>query len=122
MFKLYIYNDSSIVIKEADKGGAVVVMDAEYYKGKILEMLNNNEFYCEISECNDKKTIQKVKRLLKDHQASSNIATKEVDFLTDFDFRESVFYGLPKIHKSKTITNAIKMQNNPYITVSNRKI
>lgn len=109
-------NDDSIVIKEADKGGAVVVMDAEYYKHKILEMLDNNEFYCEIAENNDKKTIQKVKRLLKDHQTSSDITTKEADFLTDFDFRESVFYGLPKIHKSKTITNAIKMQNNAYIT------
>lgn len=50
-----LLNDDSIVIKEADKGGAVVGMDAEYYKNKILEMLNNNEFYCEIAENNDKK-------------------------------------------------------------------
>lgn len=63
-----------------------------------------------------KKNIQKVKRLLKDHQTSSNITTNETDFLTKFGFRESVFYGLPRIHKSKRNTNAIKMQNNAYIT------
>lgn len=54
-----LLNDDSIVIKEADKGGAVVGMDAEYYKNKILEMLNNNEFYCEIAENNDKKKHSK---------------------------------------------------------------
>lgn len=32
-------------------------MDVEYYKNKILEMFNNNEFYCEIVENNDKKII-----------------------------------------------------------------
>lgn len=39
-----LLNDISIVIKEADKGGAEVVMDAEYYqkKKKILEMFDNH--------------------------------------------------------------------------------
>ena len=32
--------DSEILIFEADKGGAVVVMDRTYYADKILEMLN----------------------------------------------------------------------------------
>ncbi|XP_061190029.1 uncharacterized protein LOC133197859 [Saccostrea echinata] len=111
-------NDSSIVIKEADKGGAVVVMNAEFYKTKILQMLINSEFYDEISENSDKKTMRKIKNLIKNHNTTSFLTAKEEDFLTNFDFRESAFYGLPKIHKSKIIKEAIKIQNSAYITCS----
>lgn len=44
----------------------------------MLEMLDNNEFYCKISGNNDKKI--KSGTIIKDHQAPSKIATKEVDF------------------------------------------
>ena len=33
--------DTSIVIKEADKGGGIVIMNKEFYKRKILEMLDD---------------------------------------------------------------------------------
>ena len=36
--------DTSIVIKEADKGGRIVIMNKEFYKRKILEMLDES-FY-----------------------------------------------------------------------------
>lgn len=36
--------------------------------------------------------------------------------MIDFKYRDSVFYGLPKIHKSKFIGEAIKIQNSDYIT------
>ena len=111
--------DCSIVIKEADKGGAVVIMDAEFYKNKVMSMLTDEEFYKEISENQDKKTMQKVKYLIQKHSDTTSFTKKEKDFLTDFDFRESVFYGLPKIHKSKIITEAIKEQNSDYVTCHN---
>lgn len=67
--------------------------------------------------------IQKVERLLKDHQTFSNIITKVMHFFNEFWFLEKCFFfGLPKIQKSNTISNAIKMQKNVYITLSNRKI
>lgn len=67
--------------------------------------------------------IQKVERLLKDHQTFSNIITKVMHFFNEFWFLEKwFFFGLPKIQKSNTISNAIKMQKNVYITLSNRKI
>ncbi|XP_062612905.1 uncharacterized protein LOC134274656 [Saccostrea cucullata] len=109
-------NDYSIVIKEADKGGAVVIMDADYYKSKVMEMLSNREFYNEIPEKQGKKIIQKVKHLLKKHKSTSSLTKKETEFLTDFDFIESVFYGLPKVHKSKSIREAIDAQISDYIT------
>ena len=34
-------NDMSIVIKEADKGGGIVIMNKDFYKTKFLEMLDD---------------------------------------------------------------------------------
>lgn len=48
-------NDKSIVIKEADKGGAVVIMDSGFYKDHIMKMLSNVDYYQEIPTNEDKK-------------------------------------------------------------------
>ena len=37
--------DNSIVLKEADKGGSVVIMDKDHYKGMSFDILQNNEYY-----------------------------------------------------------------------------
>ena len=102
---------------KADKGGAVVIMDRDYYETKIMEMLLNPKFYSEMSENQDKKTMQKIKRLLLKH--SSVLTEKETDFVTNFDNKESCFYGLPKIHKSKLIKDAVAKQNSEYVTCEN---
>ncbi|XP_062592820.1 uncharacterized protein LOC134254311, partial [Saccostrea cucullata] len=70
-------DDPTIIIKEADKGGGVVLMNKDFYK---------------------------------------SLTDKEKDYLTNFEFRESQFYGLPKVHKSKIIKDAIKEQNSICIT------
>lgn len=106
--------DENIVIKEADKGGAVVIMDSDFYKSKILDMLNNDEFYSEINENQDKKTLQKIRKLTQKYPSA--LTKKEEDFITNFDSKESSFYGLPKVHKSEDIKNAIQLQNCEYIT------
>jgi hypothetical protein len=47
---LYFYSISldhfsSISASGSDKGSAVVIMDAEFYKNKIMSMLTDEEFY-----------------------------------------------------------------------------
>ena len=37
--------NNNIVIKEADKGGAVVIMDRDHYKEMAYEILQNREYY-----------------------------------------------------------------------------
>ena len=81
--------DESIIIKEADKGGADVIMDRNYYETKIIEMLLNPEFYSEMSENQNNKTMQKIKRLLLKH--SSVLTEKEAYFVTNFNYKESCF-------------------------------
>ena len=38
-------NDENIIIKEADKGSAVVIMKCEYYKSLCLTVLENDKYY-----------------------------------------------------------------------------
>lgn len=103
------------MIKEADKGGAVVIMDSGFYKDHIMKMLSNVDYYQEIPTNDDKKTMQKIKNLLKRHKTTSCLTEKEEDYLTDYEYKESNFYGLPKIHKSTKIKDAIKVQCSEYI-------
>lgn len=49
------------MIKEADKGSAVVIMDSNFYKEHIMNMLSNTVYYKEIEDNDDKKTMQKKK-------------------------------------------------------------
>lgn len=85
-------------------------MNAKYYGNKITEMLSNGEFYKRIPKNQDRRTVQKVKNLLLKHKDTSSATDKDTLILTDVDYRERVFYGLPKIQKSKIILEAIKMK------------
>ena len=76
------------------KDGGIVLMNVEFYKNKILEMLNN-EFYSSIPNSNKKEIFARLKELINQNE---NI-TDHADFLLNFDCKQSTFYGLPKIHK-----------------------
>ena len=107
--------DSSVIIKEADKGGGIVLMNTEFYKRKILEMLVDESYYSQIQDNCRKETFNKIKNLI---GTNGNLTNKEKDFLLNFECKTSTFYGLPKIHKSKTIENACKENENmEYIEV-----
>ena len=105
--------NSEILIFEADKGGAVVVMDRTYYADKILEKLNDSLTKEETTPNKDKNVMKLIKELARNH--SHNLTEKEVNYLSHFDFKTSGFYGLPKIHKSKIICQEAKVQKKPFI-------
>ncbi|CAG2214512.1 unnamed protein product [Mytilus edulis] len=54
-----------------------------------------------------------IKKLLKKHE--TELFKEEIDYISNSKFSESYFYGLPKIHKSEEISNAISEQNSEYI-------
>ena len=45
-----LQNDTHLVIKEADKGGCVVVMDDHYYESKIMEQLQDEDTYVQVEK------------------------------------------------------------------------
>ncbi|CAG2205048.1 unnamed protein product [Mytilus edulis] len=106
-------DDDSIIIKEADKGGAIIIMDTNFYKEKVMEQLNDEEYYKQITNNPDKATKKRLKKLIKDYDQC--LTEKEIAYLCDFDPKESNFYGLPKVHKSAQIQNTVRDQNNVYV-------
>ena len=95
-----IQENGNIIIKEADKGSAVVILDKTYYKTKIQEILKDETNYKLIDTNIDNNFIQKIIKFCRIH--SKSITKKEKDFL-NYIFKTSNFYGLPKIHTSKQI-------------------
>jgi hypothetical protein len=47
------------VIKEADIGGAIVIMDKDHYKEMVLNQLTDDHFYQELASNEDGKTMHK---------------------------------------------------------------
>ena len=62
--------------------------------------------------CN-KKVFKNLEKLVAKY--SNCLLKEEQDSLTKFSFSRSNFYGLPKVHKSNFIQEAIQVQNSEYI-------
>jgi len=86
-------SDPNIIIKEADKGGAVVIMNTKHYKEMSENILNDTDYY-EILQNNPSK-IDRIQynRLLNRH--INCLKSKEYKYLSDFEIKHSQFYGLP---------------------------
>ena len=109
-------NDDTIIIKEADKGEATVIMDKTFYRAKVHETLADNEHYAELTDLNyDDKIIKKIGKHLKKFDQETTKKGKE--YLQNFALKTSNFYALPKIHKSQAVKEAILQQNSTYIKV-----
>ncbi|XP_053555953.1 tight junction protein ZO-2 [Bombina bombina] len=92
-------NDSTIVIRPADKGGAVVLQDYQEYKAEIDRQLADNSTYRALS-CDPTISYKTQIDSVIEHAARMNwidSTTKEW-LTTDYPVRP-ILYTLPKIHK-----------------------
>lgn len=108
-------NNRKIVIKEADKGGSVVIMNTEYYAEKMKSMLQDSNTYKEVVNDDHRKITNKISSLL---DKESNIPKDVCKYLTQFTVKSANIYGLPKIHKCRTILQETKSQNSSCIETS----
>ena len=92
-------NNSDIIMKPADKGSAIVILDKQYYINEGERQLHNNQFYEETETDLTGEVIHRVNlyvnNMLQRGQISQNISNY---LTTDID-RTQQFYLLPKIHK-----------------------
>ena len=89
----------SIVIKKADKGSNVVILNRENYIQEAMRQLKNKQFYQECSENLTLKHHQMVQELVTELLDKELISNQTYNFLSTGGKRTSVFYLLPKIHK-----------------------
>ena len=95
---LRTYDD--IIIKQADKGSAVVVMDKEAYVQAAMRQLTDKEIYQPLPNDPTSAMIKKVNQRLLEAHRKGNIDDVTKDYLlASGDERAGRFYLLPKLHK-----------------------
>ena len=110
-------DQSDIIIKTADKGSNLVIMDTDFYRNKLVitDHLNSTTYQKIDSNC-DKKVMEKLKKHVKSYK--NCLTEKEQDYLTNFEWNTSNFYILPKVHKSKIIKDQIENSDTYCIEVN----
>ena len=72
-----IKKDITIKLKECDKRGACVMMDAKFYKEKMCNILCDEFTYKQLEENIDNKTRNIIEKLTEKYKAS--LTRKEID-------------------------------------------
>ena len=101
-----LITNKDIIIKPTDKGGGLVLMDKTYYHDHLgsKEHVHNN-VYKQVPIDSDKKVYKQLLLLVEKYK--SNITLKKIKQLTDFKWQSSNVCWRPKIHKCKSVQEAI---------------
>ena len=109
---------SDTIIKSADKGSGVVLMDNDFYNDAIREMLSDTNTYSPV-EMDCGTLILKIEAFV--YKWRSVFTKYEQDVITKEPSDMAFMYGLPKIHKSKSIQEATNLQKGMIITIHRPK-
>ncbi|XP_068098889.1 uncharacterized protein [Hyperolius riggenbachi] len=94
-----LQNNDSIVIRNADKGGAVVVLDSEMYRAEALRQLDDKETYQILPGDPTARFQVELKKLLNLGVSLGVFSEKERDYLMVETPIVPIFHHLPKVHK-----------------------
>lgn len=95
-----LQNNTHIVLKPADKGNAMVIMDREQYVWEGLRQLNNLEHYIKLQKPIYLNTVEMVKNIIDKLVNEGYLNKKQRQYLMGNNTpRPRLFYLLPKIHK-----------------------
>ena len=92
-------NDTSIIIKEADKGSGIVIWDREDYLREAESQLGDTNVYEELAGDSISPLIKVVKKCLNKINKRGDIPKEKLDFFLVERPKLGRFYLLPKIHK-----------------------
>ena len=94
--------NTDIIIKPADKGGAIVILNRNDYLREGYTQLSNRNFYQEIPEDLTEQNRVLVQNAIEDMYQNGEIDISVKNYLTDIHCKTPNFYLLPKIHKGIT--------------------
>ena len=104
--ELIALSADEIIIKKADNGNTLIVMDQQFYRDKlVLQDHLQTSTYQTADVKSDVKVFKNLKTLMDKHR--SCLTNKEFKYITEYEWSTSNFYVLPKIHKCKSITDKI---------------
>ena len=88
-----------IIIKPADKGSAVVVMDKIDYINEAERQLSDSRFYKKLKSDPTNKFVKEISNELKIMHNNGDIDKNTLEYLKPVNSKAGRFYLLPKIHK-----------------------
>uniref|UniRef100_A0A8C6V001 Uncharacterized protein n=1 Tax=Neogobius melanostomus TaxID=47308 RepID=A0A8C6V001_9GOBI len=92
--------DKSIVIKGADKGGAIVILNRSPYINEVQCQLNNTNFYRKLDHNPTLEFKNRIRGKLDQLLENEDLTKQEHTFMTVDNPVIPVLYILPKIHKT----------------------
>jgi len=104
--------NKDITIKKADKGGSIAVMNSFDYVEKINYMLSDTNTYKPLDYIDPNAIKTEADWLLDDLRTEGYITDDQFKYLTSFEPRIPVFYGLPKLHKANIPLRPVVSQIN----------
>lgn len=97
---IQLRNHPNIIIKPADKGSKIVILDTHQYLREANRQLSNPLHYKPINHSLQPQAKDKIRNLVLELYTNHFICKKQYDFLIGPDQpRPRAFYLLPKIHK-----------------------
>ena len=94
-----LQHNPDIIIKPADKGSAIVILDKQYYISEGLRQLNDHNFYEQTNTDHTGEVINRVNLHVHNMLQRGEITQRTCNYLTTNVDRTQQFYLLPKIHK-----------------------
>lgn len=93
-------NMNDIIVRPADKGGGIVILDKEAYTSEMRRILSDTETYLPLLYDPTAKYKRELEKLIDKGFSKDLINKKEKAFLVPMAPRIPVIYFLPKILKS----------------------
>lgn len=94
-------NNDSIIVKPADKGGSVVVMDKEAYRQSVLMMLSDSKSYGPPT-VDDLEIRDESDFVIRCLQKQGLISHETALYCQNWPHNPRPFFGLPKVHKDQS--------------------
>ena len=105
--------NTEVVIREADKGSAVVVKYRKRYIAEANLQLSDTDVYQQVSSTVFFDVIEEVKDILSRLQKSGVITVDIATYAVPVDSKAALFYILPKVHKrvcpGRPIVSAVRV-------------
>jgi len=100
----HLQHHPHIIVKSADKGGAVVVMDRTLYIQEAFRQLHNTDYYRPIPAPIYPQTAVSINQILLQLRSKGHISAKQFSYLSipPHIAKSRYFYLLPKIHKARS--------------------
>lgn len=94
-------DNNNVVVRPADKGGAIVVLSKEYYNNELQGQLNDQNTYIKLRGNPTREYKSELQELILKGSKKNILTKKEEKYLLPDTCRVPIIYTIPKLHKDQ---------------------